>query len=324
MNRALYYVALGLVKALQAMPLIAVAWIGRRCGGLAYWLDARHRRVALSNLQRCFGQEKAASQIRALARENFRRLGENYCSSIKTAAMSWSELRPYVEFVHPEKIPAPKQAGRNRPCIVAIGHFGNFELYARFGQCMPGFQCATTYRALRQPSLNSLFQSLRQRSGCLFFERRTDAAALKTALSSQALLLGLLTDQNAGRRGVMLPFLGHDCSTSLAPAVLALRYRCPLHTGVCYRVGLGRWRIEAGDEIPTHEGTAPRSVEAITLDINRALETAVRRDPANWFWVHNRWKAQLRPPPRRSSVTRSLPRRSSESAAQCTSSGQER
>ena len=26
-------------------------------------------------------------------------------------------------------------------------------------------------------------------------------------------------------------------------------------------------------------------------DVNRAFETAVRRDPANWFWVHRRWKA---------------------------------
>ena len=26
------------------------------------------------------------------------------------------------------------------------------------------------------------------------------------------------------------------------------------------------------------------------LDVNRAFEAAIRRDPANWFWVHNRWK----------------------------------
>ena len=26
------------------------------------------------------------------------------------------------------------------------------------------------------------------------------------------------------------------------------------------------------------------------LDVNRAFEMAVKRDPANWFWVHNRWK----------------------------------
>jgi lauroyl/myristoyl acyltransferase len=26
-------------------------------------------------------------------------------------------------------------------------------------------------------------------------------------------------------------------------------------------------------------------------DVLRAHEAAVRRDPANWFWVHRRWKA---------------------------------
>jgi len=26
------------------------------------------------------------------------------------------------------------------------------------------------------------------------------------------------------------------------------------------------------------------------LEVNRAFEAAVRRDPANWFWVHRRWK----------------------------------
>jgi KDO2-lipid IV(A) lauroyltransferase len=27
-------------------------------------------------------------------------------------------------------------------------------------------------------------------------------------------------------------------------------------------------------------------------DVNRAFEAAVRRDPANWFWVHDRWKTK--------------------------------
>jgi KDO2-lipid IV(A) lauroyltransferase len=75
-----------------------------------------------------------------------------------------------------------------------------------------------------------------------------------------------------------------------------LRYDCALYTSFCYRIGLGRWRVEVGDEIPIHEDGKPRRVEAITLDINRAFEAAVRRDPANWFWVHNRWKPEKHPP----------------------------
>jgi KDO2-lipid IV(A) lauroyltransferase len=53
---------------------------------------------------------------------------------------------------------------------------------------------------------------------------------------------------------------------------------------------LACWEIEVGDEIPTVVNGAPRSIEAVMGDVNRAFEAAVRRDPANWFWVHKRWK----------------------------------
>jgi KDO2-lipid IV(A) lauroyltransferase len=111
-------------------------------------------------------------------------------------------------------------------------------------------------------------------------------------MSDTGLLLGLLADQHAGMNGLRLPFLGHTCSTSAAPAVFALRYGCPLHSSICFRTGLARWEIEVGDEIPTVENGQPRSLEAIMTDVNRAFETAIRRDPANWFWVHNRWKPE--------------------------------
>jgi lauroyl/myristoyl acyltransferase len=290
METLLYLLARGVVGLVQSLPLTWVARLGRFGGALAYWLDARHRRVTLGNLTLCFGQQKAPAEIRALARENFRRIGENFACAAKTASMSAEELRPYVEFAGDSAILSPPPGQPPHSVVVAIGHFGNFELYARFGQFCPAYQCATTYRGLRQPSLNRFLQSLRERSGCLFFERRTDGAALKAAMNRPGLLLGLLADQHAGD-GRLIPFLDHDCSTSVAPAVFALRYRCPLHTGICYRTGLARWRIEAGPEIPIRETNgAPRGPSAIMADVNRAFEQAVRRDPANWFWVHNRWK----------------------------------
>jgi KDO2-lipid IV(A) lauroyltransferase len=290
MERLLYFLALGLVRLLQALPLRWVARLGRAGGAVAYAVDARHRRVAQRNLAMCLGAERTPGEIRALARENFHRLGENYACSVKTAAMSWEELKASVEFAGVENVlpGGPRQPPRT--VVVAIGHFGNFELYARFGQFLPAFQCATTYRALRQPLLAGLLQALRERSGCAYFERRTEAAALKAWMTPTGRMLGLLADQHAGAGGVRVPFFGHDCSTTASPAVFALRYECALHTAICYRVGLARWRIEISGEIPTHEAGKPRAIEAITRDVNSVFEAAVRRDPANWFWVHNRWK----------------------------------
>jgi KDO2-lipid IV(A) lauroyltransferase len=204
--------------------------------------------------------------------------------------MSNEELQPHLEFA---KLPAELEVpdGQPPPSVVgAIGHFGNFELYARITQIAPGYTVATTYRGLPQQSLNQLLQKMREKSGCQFFERRFDGAKLKAAMNKPGTMLGLLADQDGGDRGLHIPFLGHDCSTSPAPAVFALRYNCPLYTAICYRVGLARWQVEIGQEIPTQEDGKPRSTEAIMCDVNRAFEKAVRRDPANWFWVHNRWK----------------------------------
>ena len=87
MDPLVYWIALALVKTLQGLPLRTVARIGRYGGALAYWLDARHRNVALNNLTMCFEKEKSRAEIRAIARENLRRIGENYCCAIKTAGI---------------------------------------------------------------------------------------------------------------------------------------------------------------------------------------------------------------------------------------------
>ena len=282
-----YYFARGLIAIIQWLPLPTVASLGRFGGGVAYYLDGRHRRVTLDNLEKCYGAELPRSQIIVLAKENFRRLGESYCCAIKTASMTADQLRPHVEFVKPERIQPPRRM------VMAIGHFGNFELYARFQNFSSGYQCATTYRALKQPELNQLMQSLREKSGCLFFERRTDGPLLRAAMHSPNIILGLLADQSS--RGLHGPFLGRDCDTGLAPAIFALRYDCELYTAFCFRVGLAKWRLELGDKIETHENGAPRSSEDIMRDVNKSFEKAVRRDPANWFWVHRRWKGEKTP-----------------------------
>src|SRR5437660_7384068 len=211
MDRLLYWMARALVAFLQALPLRVVARIGRTGGAMAWRLDSRHRRVALENLTLCFGSRKSPAEIRALARENFRRLGENYCCAVKTASLSDRDLKEILEVVGVEKIRRPLPGQSAPGLLMAIGHFGNFELYARCGVAVPGYQFATTYRALRHPAMTRLMQSLREKSGCLFFERRRDGDALRQAMNRGGIILGLLADQHAGDKGLRLPFLGHDC-----------------------------------------------------------------------------------------------------------------
>jgi lauroyl/myristoyl acyltransferase len=288
MDYLLYLIVKSLVVFLQTLPLRWGAQLGRLGGDLVYRLDRRHRRMAVRNLTAVFGGQKSESEIVALARENFRRLGENYCSAIKTASMSAEALAPHLKMVGFEKIQDLETVQKS--WVAAVGHFGNFELYARIGWPGSDFQVATTFRSLKQKRLNQLLQDLRARSKAMYFERREEVKELREAIKVRNMAVGFLSDQHAGQSSIRIPFLGHECSTTVATAVFALRYRLPLVSAICYRTGLAQWEIEFNDWIPTRENGKARSVEAIMGDVNEALGRGVLRDPANWFWVHNRWR----------------------------------
>jgi KDO2-lipid IV(A) lauroyltransferase len=286
-NTLLAWVVMGFIRLLQLLPLDAVARLGRAGGAVAFVVDRRHRRVALENLERVFGKELDAAQRFAIARENFRRLGENYACTVKTPFMSREAVEARLEWSGVDD--ALRSESRN--IVGVVGHFGNFELYARTADQLPGRRFATTYRALRQPALDRILLDLRERSRVEFFERRSGANALRRALNEGNMLVALLSDQHGGDGGLWLPFLGHPASCNPAAATLALRYDASLRSAICFRTGLARWRIEIGPEIPLRDAAGQlREVEAVQRDVNARLEEGIRRDPANWFWVHRRWK----------------------------------
>ncbi len=289
METLLYIFARALVAFAQCLPLRWLACLGRCAGALAWHVDRRHRLVALENLGASF-PEKTKNEIHELAKENFRRLGETYLSILKTGSMrakAISEILEIEGYLQLEKI---LQANPNERILLAVGHFGNFELFAWMKLVVPSGQVVTTYRGLRQRKLTQLMLDLREASGCLYFERRDEGPQLKETMKRSSILLGLLADQHAGDGGLRLPVFGREASVSAAPAVMAKRYGCRLFPSACFRTGLGRWKLELGEEIPLRENGKHRSTETITRDIITAQEDYIRRDPANWFWVHNRWK----------------------------------
>ena len=289
METVVYLFARCIVKITSLTPIICLAWFGRKIGHIAWYLDKRHRLVATRNIEAAF-PELCPDDCLNLAKKNFQRLGETYACILKTGGMNAEQIKKVLTIEGYERIEKILINDPKANIILAIGHYGNFELFSWIKLGAPSAQIATTYRALQQPKLNELLLQLRSASGCLYFERRTEGTELKNTMKRSHIMLGLLADQNAGKGGLWLPVFGRETSVSPAPAVFAQRYQCRLFPSACFRISAGHWKIELGKEIPVKENDQRRSTEAITRDIIEAQEKAIRRDPANWFWVHNRWK----------------------------------
>ena len=292
METVYYLIARCVIGIAFCLPLKWGAWCGRHAGAIAWHLDKRHRDVALQNLHASF-PEKNESEIRKIARENFRRLGETYSSVLKAGRMKENEISEILTIEGYEEIENILKENPEERIILAAGHFGNFELFSWLRLAAPSVrQWITTYRGLRQRKLTELLLELRKASGVLYLERRDQGPQIKKVMEHPGVVLGLVADQHAGASGIRLPVFDRMASVTPAPAIMAKRYNCRLFPTACFRPSLGRWKIELGNDIPIRTNGKRRSTKDITLDIIAAHEEYIRRDPANWFWVHTRWKPQ--------------------------------
>jgi KDO2-lipid IV(A) lauroyltransferase len=106
--------------------------------------------------------------------------------------------------------------------------------------------------------------------------------------------LGILIDQDTHVQSVFVPFFGHLASTPRAAADLALRFGCPVVVGWSRRRG-----PKAGDgydleveEVAFDPSPVDAEAEAVrvTAACTASIERAIRQAPAEWVWMHRRWR----------------------------------
>ena len=201
----------------------------------------------MNNLTNSLGSSRSKKGDHYPARENFRRLGEVYLSPIKTAHIPPEKLGNILTIKGSERLDRSKRDDGSDPSfMLAIGHFGNFEMYANAGHNEPEYELCTTYRGFNQPWVDKVIKSLRRKSGCHFFDRRYEGGKLKAFMKRPKTITGLLADQSAGRSGILLPLFGRPCSTNPAPALFfpALQpssARMPMPPGWPRPMGIGTW-----------------------------------------------------------------------------------
>ena len=280
----------GLVGSVAGrLPLGVAQGLGAGLGRVAYWILPGRRRVALDNLTLAYGERLTPAARARLARQCFEHLGMTTLECCRLFFGPTERLFGRIRGQGTEHI--GQALARGRGIFFLTGHFGNWELLAAT-HAYAGFGLSVVVRPLDNPYLDALIARARERSGLRAIPKRDAVQGVREALA-RGECIGILLDQDAGRSGVFVPFLGHPASTSRALAILAIKTRAPVVPAFIHRLADGGHELVLDPEIPLAiTGDLDHDIEVNTARFTEAIERHVLAHPEQWFWVHRRWKSR--------------------------------
>ncbi len=277
----------GLVAALRTLP---TRWCSAVLGGvarLAHLVLRGRRRHTVALVREMLGV--SAEEARAITRGAFRTLALNVGESVLLERrLAREPLEEHVVVEGAEHLEGAIERGKG--VLLAVAHFGAWEVAALV--LARRFRAVWAVgRSLDNPKLAPVVDELRLKHLAGVLEKEGSGRAL-ARLARKGEVFALLLDQNAGRQGIPMDFLGQPALQHKVSGVMAHRFGVAVVPMYMVREpGHLRFRmileapILADPSLPAEE--AERDVVA---RVSRSLEARVRAMPEQWLWLHDRWR----------------------------------
>jgi Kdo2-lipid IVA lauroyltransferase/acyltransferase len=283
------YLGIGLMRFLAILPLSWVRGLGWLLGSLLFLLLKSRRNVAIVNLTLCF-PEQSRQQIRRLARKNF----VFYMQALLDRGWLWHGSAATT--LRRLKITGSvEQLQNNEPVVLFVPHFVGLDAgNTAFTQQIPR-KLITIYTNQANKTMDTWILKRRARFGNIrLFGRVAGVKEIIAALRSGE-MLGILPDMGFGpEESIVVPFYG--IPTYTVPSLHRFT-RLGKSKGSAKLVPVLNRMTDYGYEVqvlPAWENFPSSSAEADTARMNKELEGYIASMPAQYFWVHKRFKD--RPP----------------------------
>lgn len=282
---------LALLWLLHWLPLGLQAAIGRGLGALLHALAGSRRRIARRNLELCFPQMTPAERGRLL-REHFGWLGR---SLVERGLLWWAPRERLKRLIHVEGDVTLAERSE-RPVMWLVPHFMALDVAGLAVLLYQNRRGASIYQKQSNAVMDAVMRAGRLRLGnAVIFPRRDSARPLIREIRQGTAFFNL-PDMDFGRRdSEFVPFFGVPAATLLAPSRMARTLGMLVQPVVAEMLPGGqgyRVRFLAPlEDFPTDDALADAA------RMNRWIEDEIRRNPAQYLWVHKRFKTRPRGEP---------------------------
>lgn len=290
-----YLTLQGFLKLFCLLPETWAYRLGDDLGRLFFWIDRKHRRVAMENLKIAFGNEKDEHELRVIAKRSYQHWGRSLAELARVMILSPERVMGWVKIEGLDHFLDAQKKGRG--VLYLTAHLGNWELMG-LAHSLRGYPINVVARPLDNPLLEDVLFRLRTRWGNRVIKK---GGALREVLKllKEGETIGFLLDQNvAPDQGVFVNFFGRPACTHKTLALLALKTVAVVLPILTFRGSTNRHRIIIEPPVLLEEtGDTEQDVVINTQKFTSVIESYVRQHPDQWLWVHRRWKTQPSPHP---------------------------
>jgi KDO2-lipid IV(A) lauroyltransferase len=285
---AAFRMARGLTGLLSPAGL---AKVGDVLGNFYSTLGGRRRQIIDFNLRLAF-PEMSDLERRALARAVTRHFARAALDAIRLQRLQPDELLASVEITGWDDVERALSLGRGAFFLTA--HIGSWEVAALVTGLKLEAGLSVVNRPLDNPLLEVELDRLRKLYGNHVFGKHNIVREVITQLKKGG-GVGILIDQRVREdQGIEVPFFGHPAWTPGILARLGRKTGAPVVPTFALRDKPGLYRLRY-DEPVFVDDLAESELEDVPLTTRymAILEAAIRANPDQWLWYHDRWK-QLR------------------------------
>jgi len=282
---------------IRSLPRQWLYGFARIIAAIGYRVAAKQRRIALDSLRIAFGREKTESQREKIAKECFEFMAKAAVELIFLMERPLL-LAQRISFKGREHLDAALARGRG--VILVSAHFGNFPLL--LGRLsLAGYKAGGIMRPMRDSRVEKIFLKRRKELGVKTIYSQPRKVCVETTIKAlrDNEIVFIPIDQNFGTGGVFVRFFGKQAATATGPAVLAMRTGAAIIPCFIVRQPDDTHRIIFEPELRLKEGglkEAAGTQETIQR-LTDIIEAYIRKYPAEWGWIHRRWKSAPREGP---------------------------
>ena len=287
-----YFIVKSFLALAKVMPISMLYACIKAITLIFYHLDSRRRTVTINNLISAF-PDKSTQEILILSKEVYMELSKTI-TEILIMVTDKLDIDDMVNNIEEATATLDNIIKRNKKGVIVVtAHFSNWELAAHF-LAKHGLPMLAIGRQGNNKLIDrNITVPFRNKYGNHATTKDHAMIAMVKTLK-KGNTVGLLIDQKSGKlNSTKVDFFGSLAETTLSVAILKSKLNPEVIPIFIAREANGKYKIIINNPIDYMAEEIEEKEEkltAMTAKYSDAIEEVIRQYPAQWFWMHNRWR----------------------------------